>query len=227
MKCIETRAALATEQRAAYMHGGACAKYGSLYIIDKRKGIKMGLLSNLVDGLRVRNTDEEEDYFLDDDYYDEEEEYEPEEPKSNGSGIFSKFSQRGRNNSSEEAPQPKTGGIFQRKVVPMQQSNMEVTMRRPKVVNDSTAICDELLDGKAVVINLEGVDGGIAQRIIDFTLGSIYSIDGDLQQISTFIFIASPHSIELSGDFKGDFSKSYIKADNNAAQRSVSGGYSF
>ena len=187
----------------------------------------MGLLSNLVDGLRVRNNDEEEDYFLDDDYYDDEEDYEEEEaPRSSGSGIFSKFSQRGRNNAQEE-PAPRSGGIFQRKVVPMQQSNMEVTMRRPKVVNDSTAICDELLDGKAVVINLEGVDGGIAQRIIDFTLGSIYSINGDLQQISTFIFIASPHSIELSGDFKGDFSKNYIKADSNANQRNVSGGYSF
>ena len=188
----------------------------------------MGLLSNLVDGLRVRNNDEEEDYFLDDDYYDDEEDYEEEEaPRSGGSGIFSKFSQRGRNNAQEEQPAPRSGGIFQRKVVPMQQSNMEVTMRRPKVVNDSTAICDELLDGKAVVINLEGVDGGIAQRIIDFTLGSIYSINGDLQQISTFIFIASPHSIELSGDFKGDFSKNYIKADSNANQRNVSGGYSF
>ncbi len=184
----------------------------------------MSFLTNLVDGFKVRNNDEEEDYYLDDDYLDEEEEEyydEPEEPAK--PSIFSRFSQR-RNEAAEEQA-PKTGGIFQRKVVPIQQSGMEVTMRRPKNVDDSTGICDELLDGKAVVINLEGVDGGIAQRIIDFTLGSIYSIDGHLQQISTFIFIASPHSIELSGEFKGDFSKSYIKSE--APVRNVSGGYAF
>ncbi|MDO4962204.1 MAG: cell division protein SepF [Eubacteriales bacterium] len=183
----------------------------------------MGFFGNLVDGLRVKNNEiEDDDYFLDDEYYDDEDDgyddYEEEAPRGN---IFNKFS--GGRKSAAEEQSPKTG-IFTRKVVPMQQSNMEVTMKRPKDVNDSTAICDELLDGKAVVINLEGVDGSIAQRIIDFTLGSIYSVNGDLQQISTFIFIASPHSIELSGDFKGDFSKSYMKADS---QRAVGSNFSY
>ena len=100
---------MATEQRAAYMHGGACAKYGSLYIIDKRKGIKMGLLSNLVDGLRVRNTDEEEDYFLDDDYYDDgEEQREYEERKRQAEKIQRQYEEEQRKKYSEAIIKQKT-----------------------------------------------------------------------------------------------------------------------
>ena len=41
----------------------------------------------------------------------------------------------------------------------------------------------------------------VAQRIIDFTCGATYSMDGNLQKISNYIFIATPSSVELSGDF--------------------------
>ena len=42
----------------------------------------------------------------------------------------------------------------------------------------------------------------IAQRIIDFTSGAAYSMEGNLQKISNYIFIATPQSVELSGDFQ-------------------------
>ena len=82
---------------------------------------------------------------------------------------------------------------------------MEVTMIKPTSMDDSRNICDQLLDGKAVVLNMEGMNTDTAQRIIDFTLGAIYSMDGDLQMISQFIFIATPSNVELSGDFQSSF----------------------
>lgn len=88
-------------------------------------------------------------------------------------------------------------------VVPMRQSrSMEVCMFRPKSVDEGREICDTLLAGRAVVINLEGINMDIAQRIIDFTSGACYSINGNLQKISNYIFIVTPQSVELSGDFQ-------------------------
>ena len=58
------------------------------------------------------------------------------------------------------------------------------------------------LAGKAVVLNMEGIHTEIAQRIIDFTSGATYSMNGNLQKISNYIFIATPDSVELSGDFQ-------------------------
>ena len=75
-------------------------------------------------------------------------------------------------------------------------------MVKPTSIEDAREICDYLLAGKAVVLNMEGSHTEIAQRIIDFTSGSTYSMNGNLQKISSYIFIATPESVELSGDFQ-------------------------
>ncbi len=88
-------------------------------------------------------------------------------------------------------------------VVPMRsRSNMEVCMVKPASIDDAREVCDILLSGRAVVINMEGVHVELAQRIIDFTSGACYSMNGNLQKISNYIFIVTPSNIELSGDFQ-------------------------
>ena len=79
---------------------------------------------------------------------------------------------------------------------------MEVTMIKPTSMDDSRDICDYLLAGKAVVLNMEGIHMETAQRIIDFTSGATYSMNGNLQKISTTSLL--PHLIpwNLSGDFQ-------------------------
>ena len=49
---------------------------------------------------------------------------------------------------------------------------------------------------------MEGIPTETAQKIIDFTSGACYSMNGNLQKISSYIFIATPQSVELSGDFE-------------------------
>ena len=58
-----------------------------------------------------------------------------------------------------------------------------------------------LLNNRTVVLNVEGLDVEIAQRIIDFTSGSCFAISGNLQKISNYIFIITPASVDISGDF--------------------------
>lgn len=96
----------------------------------------------------------------------------------------------------------RTGGSNAR-VVNMRSGSMpmEVCVIRPNnVEEDAHEIADTLLTGRAIVINLEGLDMEIAQRIIDFTSGACCAIDGKLKKISNFIFIATPKTISISGD---------------------------
>ena len=91
-------------------------------------------------------------------------------------GLFSK-----RNNTEPEDEQrdrksQKFLGRSNPKVVPMRRS-MEVTMIKPTSMDDSRDICDYLLSGKAVVLNMEGIHMETAQRIIDFTSGATYSMN--------------------------------------------------
>ncbi len=80
-------------------------------------------------------------------------------------------------------------------------NGMEVCVIKPTNVEESREIADTLLSNRTVVLNMEGLDGDIAQRIIDFASGATYAINGNLQKISHYIFIITPPSVDISGDF--------------------------
>lgn len=149
----------------------------------------MSLLSKLMDTMRLNDED-------DDDYFGPEDDYEMDRPKK---GLFGGAREEDEYYDEEDS-KPK---FFNRspKVVPMKRA-MEVSMIKPTSIEDAREICDYLLAGKAVVLNMEGIHTEIAQRIIDFTSGATYSMNGNLQKISNYIFIATPESVELSGDFQ-------------------------
>ena len=138
--------------------------------------------------------DEDDDYFLDDDYEDDD--------KPAKKGLFKKDSYEDDYDEPEvQKPRFLPRATSNNKVVPMRRG-MEVSLIKPTSLEDAREICDYLLAGKAVVLNMEGIHTETAQRIIDFTSGATYSMDGNLQKISNYIFIATPQSVELSGDFQ-------------------------
>lgn len=81
-------------------------------------------------------------------------------------------------------------------------NGMDVCVIKPTSVEDAREITETLLANQTVVLNLEGLDVDIAQRIIDFTSGSCFAINGNLQKISHYIFIITPAIVSISGDFQ-------------------------
>ncbi len=65
---------------------------------------------------------------------------------------------------------------------------------------DSYEIADTLLNGRAVILDLSNVNKAVGQRLIDFTAGSVYAIDGSMQKISEFIFLICPAEVGIVGD---------------------------
>jgi len=95
------------------------------------------------------------------------------------------------------------------KVTPMRPAKrsaangMEVCVIKPTSIEDAREITETLLSNRTVVLNVEGLDVDIAQRIIDFTSGSCFAISGNLQKITNYIFIITPAAVDISGDFLG------------------------
>lgn len=91
------------------------------------------------------------------------------------------------------------------RVVPLRSAatsrSLEVSIMRPTRFDDSQDICDMLVDERATVVNLEGIDLALAQRIMDFISGAVYSLNGKIHQISNLIFIISPENVDISGDY--------------------------
>lgn len=158
-----------------------------------------------------------DDYYDDDDdFYEEEEEYE-EPPKKRGkkkAAVKEEPLYDDYEDEEEEEEERKTyakGKTVKpnKKVTPInsskrkgEQEDMEVCVVKPTSVEDSREITETLLNGRTVVLNLEGLDIEIAQRIIDFTSGSCFAISGNLQKISNYIFIITPQNVDIFGDFQ-------------------------
>ena len=79
-----------------------------------------------------------------------------------------------------------------------------VRVIKPQAFKEAQTVADYLKDGKTIVVNLEGIEIGQAQRIIDFIGGSSYAVDGSLKAISNNIFIVAPGNIDVSGDLRDE-----------------------
>ena len=96
------------------------------------------------------------------------------------------------------------------KITPMRASrrtstgaqSVEVCVIRPTSMENTREIADTLLDSSTVILNLEGLDVELAQRIIDFTSGSCYTLGGTLQKVSSYIFVLGPSNVDITGDLQ-------------------------
>ncbi|NLY18637.1 MAG: cell division protein SepF [Clostridiaceae bacterium] len=83
-------------------------------------------------------------------------------------------------------------------------SGTQVVVLSPHNINDAKEICDHLRSNRSIVMNVEDIEIQIAQRIVDFLSGAVYSLDGNIQKVSSGIFLATPSSVDILGDIKED-----------------------
>ncbi len=173
----------------------------------------MGVLDKFLDAIKL-NDDYDDDDFLDDDFDD----FDDDKPRKK---FFDKFQKSDNEDELYDDPQPKNSAKTDKgvqkpsgkpvkpassKITPMRSpkkgQSMEVCVIKPTSMEDTREIADTLISSCTVVLNLEGVDVDLAQRIIDFTLGSCYSLGGQFQKISDFVFILTPFNVDISGDYQ-------------------------
>ncbi len=77
-----------------------------------------------------------------------------------------------------------------------------VKVVRAQEFEEVRAMIDLLKENKIVVVNLEGLNVDVAQRIIDCISGSSYALDGKLEGVNDNIFILAPKDVEITGDLK-------------------------
>ncbi len=163
----------------------------------------MSVFDKMLDVMRLNDDDEE--------FYDEEfDEFEDEVPEKKR--FF--FKKTGTDDIEEEMP-VSSGGTSSRsvsrsvgnssKITPMRSrkrasTQMEVCVIKPQAFEDAGEISETLLAGRTVILNMEGLDLALAQRLIDFISGSCYAIEGNLQRISNYIFVVTPHAVDITGD---------------------------
>ena len=76
--------------------------------------------------------------------------------------------------------------------------SMKVVVIQPRSLDDSQQIANCLKEKRPVVINFEGVDDQLYRRILDFVSGTTYALDGNVNSISTRVWLFSPKNVNVS-----------------------------
>lgn len=86
----------------------------------------------------------------------------------------------------------------------------KITTVRPKSFDeDAKIIADCLREDIPVIVNLEETSPEHARRIIDFALGTTYALDGDVQQVSEYVFVCTPKTAMVT------FNKEEVKQERD------------
>ncbi len=158
----------------------------------------MGAFDKILNLMKLNSEDDDDDELYDLPYSDAKEEPAPKAPEKPVRESYK----------SEEpamVSKPKAN-----KITPIRSSkknavdkDTEVCVIKPETFEDAREAAETLLANHTVVLNMEGLDVDVAQRIIDFTSGACFAINGNLRKISNYIFILTPETVDLSGDFQG------------------------
>jgi cell division inhibitor SepF len=70
----------------------------------------------------------------------------------------------------------------------------------PKSFNDVQEVADKFKDAIPVIINLQGTDTDLSKRLIDFSSGLTYALDGGMQRIADKVFLLTPRNVEVSAE---------------------------
>jgi cell division inhibitor SepF len=78
--------------------------------------------------------------------------------------------------------------------------DIQVHLVVPKSFNDAQQIADQFKDAIPVILNLQGTDTDLSKRLIDFSSGLTYALDGGMQRIADKVFLLTPRNVEVSAE---------------------------
>jgi cell division inhibitor SepF len=70
----------------------------------------------------------------------------------------------------------------------------------PKSFNDVQDVADKFKDAIPVILNLQSTDTDLSKRLIDFSSGLTYALDGGMQRIADKVFLLTPRNVEVSAE---------------------------
>jgi cell division inhibitor SepF len=81
-------------------------------------------------------------------------------------------------------------------------SDVKVHLVIPRNFNDAQQVADQFKRKVPVILNLQTTDHELSKRMIDFSSGLTYALDGGMQRIAEKIFLLTPRNVEVSAEEK-------------------------
>lgn len=81
---------------------------------------------------------------------------------------------------------------------PPRRGGTEVSVYSPRAYQDVVEIADSLRNRQVVIVNLQNADRTLLQRVVDFTSGVAYTIDGKIQKLAEAIYLVVPAGVVVN-----------------------------
>jgi cell division inhibitor SepF len=78
--------------------------------------------------------------------------------------------------------------------------SVQVHLVIPRSFNDAQQIADKFKESIPVILNLQSSDQELSKRLIDFTSGLTYALDGGMQRVADKVFLLTPRNVEVSAE---------------------------
>jgi cell division inhibitor SepF len=79
-------------------------------------------------------------------------------------------------------------------------ASVRVHLVVPRNFDDAKSIADKYKDAVPVILNLQGTDPDLSKRLIDFSSGLTYALNGGMQRIADKVFLLTPRNVEVSAE---------------------------
>lgn len=84
------------------------------------------------------------------------------------------------------------------------QRQQEIVVLAPRSFDDARLAADYLKMRRPVVVNLRDAQGELAQRIVDFSSGVTYALNGHMRRVGEAIFLFTPENVVITADVAPD-----------------------
>jgi cell division inhibitor SepF len=91
-----------------------------------------------------------------------------------------------------------TGG--RRPLEAVASASVRVHLVVPRSFNDAQSIADKFKESVPVILNLQGTDVELSKRLIDFSSGLTYALNGGMQRVADKVFLLTPRNVEVSAE---------------------------
>src|SRR5699024_2312143 len=85
----------------------------------------------------------------------------------------------------------------------MQNPTSKVVLCEPKTYNEAQEIADNIVNRRAVVINLQRIAHEQAMRVVDFLRAPVYALNGDIQKLGSETCPCTPDIVDISATISG------------------------
>ena len=100
---------------------------------------------------------------------------------------------------------------------PQRPQNYVLVSAKPDRLEDAQLVCTHLKERHVVIVNVEGIDGREAQRIVDFISGCVFALDGEIFDITNRIFAVAPSYVELQSIQRDPKTRGFMSFGNSGS----------